>query len=297
VTLNYALFLLEFVFKLSFPWSPIFPVDVSQPAYALPSGYSIYFVFLIPLLLHRLSFGASTREKALAGALLFVTFSGVVFLGSRAALFSVVVALLLLLSQYLPLLKPRRLGFLFAVAGLAVALALLLIPQQYWVRQKTVVETKTDASVAMRISYVQAAWQYFRERPLFGYGPGSFKELYAVSPYAIQFANKQTGYVRYAHNTFLEVLVGTGLAGFLLFGVAVAASIRNFARAASLRWQRGDHAGALLDRAYLTAFLVNLFYFFFISYFFMKTFWIFLALSQIALNRARAGSPPAPPAA
>ena len=55
----------------------------------------------------------------------------------------------------------------------------------------------------IRQDMVRFGWQLFKERPLFGYGLGSFQSLYYIKSYS--------------HNNYIEVLVSGGLVGFVLY--------------------------------------------------------------------------------
>jgi O-antigen ligase len=297
---NYALFVLEFVFDVSLGGSePIFPKGVDQPAYALPTGYSAYFVLLLPLIAYRFFQARSVLRRLLWLALAAVSVWAIVYLGSRAAALIFLLTVVLLLAQYGELFRPRFLGLLAALAMLGVAAVIVLTPAAYWTRQKGVVEYETDPSISRRVSYLQAAWEPFRERPLLGAGPGTFSELYSQSLYGAKFGSAATNYRRDAHNTYVEVLIGSGLAGLACFLALVARALANFRGAVRRFKEAGDRADELLTRSYLIIFVTTLVFLLFISNLYMKYFWILLALSELAarFSREREREPGAGPAA
>lgn len=286
VMLNYAIFLLEFRFGVTMPWveGTYFPRDVSMPAYAMPTAYSIYFVFLLPFLVHRFFFSRGHAMRALYGALAAVAVSGMMYLGSRAAFVVTLFLVVILTAQYLKLLKPRLVGFLLAGLFAGVALLIVFTPEWYLARQKSMFDTKTEASVSQRVTFLRTGWQFFKQKPILGFGPGAFMDEYATTLESASYATPWQGYRMRAHNTYLEILVGTGLLGLLSFLAIVGIALRNFRVAARNFRRKGELSRELLANAYQAAFVVNLLYFLFISYLTMKHFWIFLALSQITLN-------------
>lgn len=289
VLINYAIFLLEFRYGVRLPWTTetIYQKDVSMPAYALPTGYSVYFVFLIPFLVHRFFFSAGFLRRALYAALTLATLSGIVYLGSRASFVVTLFLIVVLAFQYLRLLRPRLVGFVLAWAFISAALVLLLIPQAYWTKQRTMFDTVTDSSVSMRVDFLKTGWELFKRKPLLGFGPGGFMEEYATTLYSAKHAGEPEDYRMRAHNTYLEVLVGSGTVGLLCFLALIGVALRNYRTAARHALEAGDLEHKLMTNAYEAAFLVNLLLFFFISYLSMKHFWIFLAVSQVALNLSK----------
>lgn len=289
VLLNYVIFLLDFRLGVTMPWvsaSP-FPHDVKLPAYAMPTGYSTYLVFVLPFLVHRFAFSKGFMKKSLYFGLTFLGLSGVMYLGSRAAFVLVLFLVAFLGLQYLRLLKPRLIGLLLAGIFVSAALVVVLMPEWYVARQKSLVETKTEASIKGRIDFLKTGWALFKEKPFFGYGPGSFAEEYSSTPYAAENAETPLTYKMAAHNTFIEVVVGSGLLGLFSFLGVIAVALRNYWTAARTFRRNGNTERELMTNAYLAVFLVNLLFFFFISFLTMKHFWIFLAVSQLALNFSR----------
>lgn len=288
VLINFAIFLLEFRFDISLPWTTgtIYAKDVTRPAYAMPSGSSTFLAILLPFLVHRFFFSRGFGQRAVYGALALVPLSGIVYLGSRASFVIVLFLILVLSIQYLKLLKPRLIGFLLAGVFAAAVLVILFVPQFYWDRQKTMFDTKTDASVGMRIAFLRTGWDLFKQKPLLGFGPAAFAEEYATTLYAANFARSSGSYYMKAHNTYLEVLIGSGLLGLLSFLALIGVALRNFRIAATKASRDGDLEHKLLCNAYEAAFWVTLILFLFVSHPEIKHFWIFLAISQIARNIA-----------
>lgn len=79
----------------------------------------------------------------------------------------------------------------------------------------------TDASIRERNIMISYGWQYFLERPLFGWGVHGFAYLFARSSYA-------GARLVYSHNGFTEVLSCYGLVGFFLYYRVFYTYIRHF---------------------------------------------------------------------
>jgi len=65
-----------------------------------------------------------------------------------------------------------------------------------------------EASILNRVESYKLSWQMFEERPVFGWGLGSFKGFNNIKWTTIQ---------KYPHNIILEFLSETGIVGCLLF--------------------------------------------------------------------------------
>ncbi len=292
VFLNFVLFFLEYVLGLTLVpgGQPIFPKNV-EAEYAMPGGYSAFFVFTIPFIVHRVFFSESFPRRSVYAVMFAINIMVLVYLGSRAAAVMLVILLLFLFTEYVRMLRPRHVGFLLSLAGTALVLALLYVPASYWEAQKSLFEPRIDMSVARRITYIEVAFESFLKNPVLGSGPGTFYHVYAASPQAARFVVDGEGYERHAHNTYLEILVGHGALGLLLFLAVIMAALRNFTKARSLYLARGDRRNGVLVASYLATTISILVLYFFFTDPYMKYFWIMIAASQVALNAAREGSP------
>jgi O-antigen ligase len=65
-----------------------------------------------------------------------------------------------------------------------------------------------EASILNRVESYKLSWQMFQERPVFGWGLGSFNGFKNIKWTTIQ---------KYPHNILLELLAETGVVGCLLF--------------------------------------------------------------------------------
>lgn len=90
---------------------------------------------------------------------------------------------------------------------------------------------KGATSVSARQIYWKAALQTFRERPVFGAGPGTFSVTYArIKPPEAEMA-------RLTHNDYLEQASDSGLIGFLTFTAFILGSLAILGKAC---WQDRD---------------------------------------------------------
>ena len=168
-------------------------------------------------------------------------------------------------------------------AGFVLLLAILIIPGSYYARQRTLTKgVQADLSTSRRAAYVAVGWESFKENPVLGTGPYTFKEVWVNSPAAEIFWQKQ----RYAHNTYLEVLVGTGVVGLFVFCLILWRAFKNFSESNRYFSNSGNAEMASGVRAYRISYIMLLSYFFIHSALDHKMFLLSLALSQVSLALA-----------
>jgi len=169
--------------------------------------------------------GAWRRILAYAGVIALVI--GVFSTFSRSAIFPFSVVALGVVAREVH----SRGGF--AVVTALLVLGILLTPQYYWDRLIALSDVKatgmfTDMSVSIRYDAMRAAWKLFLAHPLTGIGIDDF--LFRRAPDVVA--------VVVTHNTYLEVLVGTGIFGFAAFMAAIVAGLRHAAYGALRVWKR-----------------------------------------------------------
>jgi O-antigen ligase len=310
VTLNAVLSVIGFIFLL--------PVLSSKSDILRATGFSgdpNFFasmsLFVLPLIACQIKTNEKPTLRLFFIAAFFIAISAVVLSFSRSAARVLIFVLCLLAFEHLRNLKPKHLGFISIVIAVSIVLAFLIIPKTYWDRQQVM----TDSSIGRRITYTYVAWDIFKEHPLLGVGPGAFKEVYARSQYAAQFAeelltdltvtkkhrfsakarqrisnlinkNYDQVYVRYAHNTYLEVVSGSGGIGLFVFFAILFVSTKNYLKAVSIFKAKGDEQTASLTKAYLISQIALMVSFMFLSNLYHKFLWLPLALSHISLKFA-----------
>lgn len=65
----------------------------------------------------------------------------------------------------------------------------------------------TDRSTVLRMSMIEQGINFFQQQPIFGYGINNFRHLFG----------QVTGSYEYAHNNYIELLVGIGMIGTLIY--------------------------------------------------------------------------------
>jgi len=115
---------------------------------------------------------------------------------------------------------------------MVLAVAILLAPRMYWQRivglQEAFETTTVDWSVYTRLVAMHTAWEMSLAHPLTGVGIGNFV---GSSAYKL--------FLRIpVHNSYLEVLVGTGVLGVLLYVMILFSGVRYSLDGARRRWKR-----------------------------------------------------------
>lgn len=251
-----------------------------------PNFFSSMALFGLPLLVNWIFYAPTKAEKRVAPFFFIINIVAIAISYSRAAFIILVLVLLFLAVEHAKKVTPRIIGLALLVCTVAGIVFSSLIPQDYWKYQKTVASLE-DASIGRRVSYLYTAWDIFKEDPLLGVGPGAFKEFFSKTRSALQFAGGSEDvdqYRRYAHNTYVEVLTGSGALGLVCFLAILVMSVRNFnlAVARLSRLNMGEVVSLL--RSYRMAHLIIMAYFFFISSPYHKYLWLPLALSVVALR-------------
>ncbi|TAN41330.1 MAG: O-antigen ligase family protein [Nitrospirae bacterium] len=290
ITLNSLLSVIGFVFKIPFLY-----MDVKTMARATgftndPNFFSSMVLFGLPLIAAWWLHAPTKKERFLMPVLFLVNIFAVVLSYSRAAFLVFFVMMVFLIVQYSKKLNARVVGFAVMTFILAGLIFIAVLPDKYLEHQKTVVRTE-DPSIGRRASYLYVAWDILQKDPLLGVGPGAFRDVFAESEYALQFAQgRQDEKVlrRFAHNSYVEIVAGTGVLGLAIFLAIVFKSSSNFGAAARRLNKLNLENLASIVTAYRISQATIMIYFFFVSNVYHKYLWIPLALSEIALRLARA---------
>lgn len=249
-----------------------------------PNIFAAMLAFALPLSAHLFATARSTRGRVLAAVLFLLLLSGVILTYSRGGALIMVIVIVAIVQRAMRRVRPRSLGAVSGAVALAAVVAVLLIPPSYWQRQLSVADVK-DESISSRRSYLEVGWGIVRANPVLGIGPDGFRFTYARTHHGMERSQwapfpSDPG-ERYAHNTYMEVVAGTGLLGLAAFGAGIALALRNFQIAISLWRLRGDTEMESLARAYRLSFCVVLLGFLVLSVPYLKYFWMCLALSEV----------------
>lgn len=237
---------------------------VVRPFYADHTLYSACLALLLPGFVafavrgEVLSLTPATQWFSTLVAGLLVVAIGFSF--SRAAWLGLGVALLLYGALQLRVRPATLAGFLVAALGVALLNQDALIQRLKLNRHSSsdrnadlaaqtlsVTNISSDASNAERLNRWSCAWRMFRDRPLTGYGPGTYQFEYlayqrpeemtrisVTSPYYHPLGRGGS-----AHSEYLLALAESGLSGLLLFlaivGGAVLIGMRAYYRAPDAR--------------------------------------------------------------
>lgn len=196
------------------------PINMHATFFSLQVAIA-FFYFLTQL------FKAKTLNyRLLYQALTLLLFAGLVQLGSKAILITVLLALNLAVPFFI-IPKPRRLRYIWTISTLSVVFIAGLLATNS-LRARYVTGLKTDLSdpvlaesVEPRLSRWNASLELVAKKPIFGYGAGS-----EVAILGDQFFNRKL-YISYlnrfnAHNQFLTFLLITGIAGLLVYLLTLA---------------------------------------------------------------------------
>jgi len=132
------------------------------------------------------------------------------------------------------LLWPKGKKRVVQACAAALLLAVLLAtfgPQSIRDRVRAMRDLK-NPSIAERVYLWKAAIDQWKERPLMGWGPGTYEKTAGdyKAPYAkfIQYPNRPPGFetTGHCHNLYLMVALQTGLVGLLIFLAFLAAVVR-----------------------------------------------------------------------
>jgi O-antigen ligase/polysaccharide polymerase Wzy-like membrane protein len=137
----------------------------------------------------------------------------------------------------------------------------------------------------------RAAWQMWRDHPVVGVGLRGFGDhaadyLRELGP--LKYAAFLSERPHVVHNSYLEMLVETGLVGFAMFLAVIAACLTCAWRAAERFEDVGDRAMSALARAVIVGVLAMLTAAFFISGSTDRRLWVLLAFGPALLAAARA---------
>ncbi len=246
-----------------------------------PNNMSLMILFALPFLVHALLWSAGWGMKLLSAALIAVNLLGIVTTYSRGGAVMLAVTLILLAIAHRRLLTPRNVGLMVAIAGLGLAAFLLLLPVAYWERQATLLDW-ADTALERRASYLEVGAEAALANPVLGAGPGTFREIYSSSQQADRLVKISHTRRRFAHNTYLEVLVGTGVLGLFLFLGALVHAWRCLGTAIGRLDANRDAATASIARSWRIAFLVVVLYLLIFSDVYHKYLLLALAVAPIA---------------
>lgn len=164
----------------------------------------------IPLILS-LSHLAHDKTRIASGMAATVMVGTIFLSGSRGGMLAIFVELIVL--AVILLRQKRTVRIAVGIGAFAVVLVSLLVwlgGRELTTRMTSISrETKTEISGGMRLSIDRDTFRMFRQKPVFGWGLGTFPTVYP------QFRSFYTNFfINEAHNDYLQLLAEMGLLGF-----------------------------------------------------------------------------------
>ena len=165
----------------------------------------------IPLVL-ALSHLVHERERTAAGVAAAIMVGTVFLSGSRGGMIAIFVELAVIAVV---LLRQKKATYRIALAG--AAFAIVLVSMLVWLGGKGLstrvssisTEARTEISGGMRLSIDRDAFRMFRQKPVLGWGLGTFPVVYP------EFRSFYTNFfVNEAHDDYLQLLAEMGVLGF-----------------------------------------------------------------------------------
>lgn len=202
-------------------------------------GLAMFLVMTMSVPIAHLLCSPRPGLRLLAGLCLLIGLAGLAATQSRGGLLGALALGGVMLGLAYPGVRRPVLGLLL-LATLVGLLTLAFLPG--WTGSLVELVPGRPEAVLDRLILWGVAWEVFLDNPLFGVGLGNFRDAFFARNVAL---NVDLGYASvHAHNTFLEILAGTGALGlcaYLLFlGLA--------ARALARDWNPGERSEAQVFR-------------------------------------------------
>nr|WP_246624955.1 O-antigen ligase family protein [Oceanobacter mangrovi] len=227
------------------------------------NNMAIMCIFAYPLVVYGAIYAKSNLGKIVGWIFTLFVVGGIVSTLSRAGFLVMMLTSVVLLNQYKNKFQVRYFGLVIAGVSVFSVAVVLFIPEDFVERQMSLVsdEPAQDRSLDRRSSYVTVAVRAFEEHPVIGTGPDTFKENWIRSVETRFFDMDR----RPAHNTYLEVAVGTGTLGLFAFFYLLWRMYSNFASAEKNLREHGLEAESQLAAALKMSLVGVCLYFFFKS--------------------------------
>lgn len=252
-----------------------------------PNFFAAVVLASIPLAAH---FSATVRSNKIRAMLLLLIIHNsyaIWITYSRGAILVYCVTAVMIAMEFAHKLRPKHVGFPALLLLLGIGAAIHFSPGgPMFERLAKLASPKSDDALTRRLSYLFVARDSLIENPVLGSGPGTFPLVYANSMYAGAYALGYDDYERSAHNTYLELVVGTGLLGILAFLLILASAFKCLF-SPQPPGAKGLPSPALL-RAYGYSFASFLLSLLFLSHTYHKYIWLFIGAAAAAKAAAAA---------
>jgi O-antigen ligase len=162
------------------------------------------------------------------------------------------------------------------VALAVVFTGVLFTPHYYWYRITSISQVfstmNMDWSLAMRFKATKVGWQLFLDHPFTGIGLNNFI-VRSASELIVRMG---------AHNTYIEILTGVGIFGFIAYIMMPVAGIRGFLRGIRAPWSPENRWMSDLSYYFLISLIAVLMGAFFQMVQFYRLFWVPVICGVIA---------------
>jgi O-antigen ligase len=180
-----------------------------------PNDLALTLAIGIPFL-YWLSLTASSNAAAWMWRLLLAGAAFNIFLtASRGGVMAMGVAMLFVPATF-GLLRKHEKAMLVAAAAAAAIAVMLLVPATSWARIATLGKEAKEGTLNSRTVIWSSGLAAFASHPVTGVGSGAFPESIRET------MGRPRDWTPVAHNTFLSILVETGLTGFAIFALFAA---------------------------------------------------------------------------
>ena len=256
--------------------------------YGNANAYAQSLIMLVPLALDRFWYEKRFVLRLLAGIALAGCILAIFFTYSRNGFVTLIFTLIFLFAVHRPNIVP------LAITGLLVILLLQFLPVSYLDRISTLVQFSSadrtvqvsDQSFRGRLSENIAAWQMFRDKPLFGVGLDNFEKNYQA--YSRKIGLDPRRVERSPASLYLELLSEQGLVGTTLFMVFIIMIFRSMWKARKLFQSLGMYDNGNLVLAFISGLLGYMVFYISKSGSYSNAFWVLLGIAfsieQVAEN-------------
>ncbi|MBF8275745.1 MAG: hypothetical protein HW390_818 [Candidatus Brocadiaceae bacterium] len=252
-----------------------------------PNLMSLMVIFCIPIAVNWLLNAQRFLERVFIFGVLGIYGLAIMSTFSRTGALVFLITIALLLKTHAKKLKPTHWGFAVFVAVATICAVIYTTPADYWDRLKSVT-SKEDKAIKRRQSYLTVAKVAVKEHPVVGSGTGTFRDIFKTTDYARMFQSKdvedEITMRRYAHNTYVEHVVGSGIVGLGFFLAIIGMAYKSYQTAYNKFMLSANVKMAEMIRTYQISLISLLCNLFFLSDIQHKYFLLSLTLSQVALR-------------
>ncbi|MBF0457462.1 MAG: O-antigen ligase family protein [Nitrospirae bacterium] len=247
-----------------------------------PNNTALIILFVLPLVAEMVTWAKNQTYKLLYMAFYVINMLAIYYTWSRSgAIFGILITAVIFLRHV----KKINVNLIFLQIFFVLLIGAVVIgalPEKYMKHFGNITESKQDASIERRGTYVTVALDSFMKHPLIGTGLGTFRDIYAETDIARKFSRSGEDLRRFAHNTYLEYLVGVSSIGLLCFIALELRVVLNFYTARKNFLKNGEELYASYSAAYMFSFIAVILYLFMFSEAFHKVFLLSVSIAHVA---------------